>query len=205
MKILVKKGKITEFTSEAVVVPHFEDEKELQKTAKLLDKKSGGLIKEIIDRGDFEGKHLQVSIIYTRGAIPAKRIVLVGIGKKTDFTMEKLREAFATAAMQVRSLKLKDFSTSLDFIYIDQPLDQITQAVVEGVLLGLYQFTPFKTVEKDKIKGIEEFTLVEEKDEACKIIKIRSKNSGDYLDGRVFYERYGFHTGKQNDADRYGK
>ncbi|MEN6320611.1 MAG: leucyl aminopeptidase [Syntrophaceae bacterium] len=188
MKILVKKGKIAEFTSEALVIPHFEDEKELQGTAMLLDNKSGGIIKEIIYRGDFEGKYLQVSIIYTRGAIPAQRIVLVGIGKKIDFTMEKLREAFAKAARQVKSLKLKNFSASMDFILIEEPVDQITQAVVEGVSLGLYEFTPFKTLEKDKTKGIEEFTLVEQKDEVCKIIRDAAK-AAEIIANAVYFTR----------------
>jgi leucyl aminopeptidase len=188
MKILVKKGNITKFKSEAVVVPLYEDAKELQGTTALLDKQSGGLIKEIIDRSDFEGKHLQVSVVYTKGDIPAKRIILVGMGKKADFTMDKLRGAYATAARHVRSLKLKEFSTSLDFIYTDKPLDQIIQTVVEGVSLGLYQFTPFKTVDRDKITEIKEFILVEEKDETYKSI-ISAAKEAEIISNAVYFTR----------------
>ena len=74
MKVLVRRGDIADFKSEAVVVPHFEDGKGLQGKVRLLDKRSGGLIREIIGGGDFEGKYLQVSVTYTRGMIPAKRI-----------------------------------------------------------------------------------------------------------------------------------
>ena len=188
MKILVKKGNITKFKSEAVVVPLYEDAKELQGTTALLDKQSGGLIKEIIDRNDFEGKHLQVSVVYTKGDIPAKRIVLAGMGKKTDFTMDKLRGAYATAARHVRSLKLKEFSTSLDFVYADKPLDQIIQAVVEGVFLGLYQFTPFKTVDRDKITEIKEFILVEEKAETYNSILPAAKEA-EIISNAVYFTR----------------
>jgi leucyl aminopeptidase len=188
MKILVKKGNITKFKSEAVVVPLYEDAKELQGTTALLDKQSGGLIIEIISRGDFEGKYLQVSVVYTKGDIPAKRIVLVGMGKKADFTMDKLRCACATAARHVKSLKLKEFSTSLDFIYTDKPLDQIIQAVVEGVFLGLYQFTPFKTVDRDKITEIKEFTIVEEKDETYKSILSAAKEA-EIIVNAVYFTR----------------
>jgi hypothetical protein len=75
MKIFVKRGEITDYRTEAVIVPYFEDGKEQRGKVGLLDKKSGGLIKEIIGGGDFDGKHLQVSVTYTRGIIPAKRIV----------------------------------------------------------------------------------------------------------------------------------
>ena len=146
-------------------MPCFEGGKELQGKVQLLDKKSGGLIREIIGGGDFEGKHLQVSVTYTGGIIPAKRIVLVGVGKKADFTTEKLRGAFATAARHVRSLGIKEFSTSLDFIFLDKPLDEIAKAVVEGVCLGLYQYTSFKTIDRDKIKGMKEFAIIAGKGE----------------------------------------
>lgn len=188
MKIIVKKGNITEFKSEAVVIPHFEDVKELKGKAKLLDKKSGGLIKEIIAGGDFEGKHLQVSVSYTRGSMPAKRIIMTGVGKKADFALEKLMAAYATAARQVRSLKLKEFSTSLDFVYINRPPGQIAQAIVEGALLGLYQFTPFKTVEREKIREINKFAIVEEKNESCIAIRSSAK-AAEIISNAVYFTR----------------
>jgi leucyl aminopeptidase len=187
MRVIVKKGKLSGLKSEALVIPHFEGEELLGK-AKQLDKKSGGLIKDMIAGGDFEGKHLQVSVTYTRGALPAKRIVMIGFGKKADFTMERLRAAYAAAARQVRSLKLKEFSTSLDFVSIEQPLDQIAQAIVEGVSLGLYQFTPFKTVEEDKIREIKEFTIVEEKDKFCVTIRSSAK-AAEIISNAVYFTR----------------
>jgi len=177
MKIVVKKGEITEFRTEAVIVPCFEGRRELQGKVKLLDKKSGGLIKEIIGAGDFEGKLFELSVRYTGGIIPAKRIVLVGVGKKADFTTEKLRGAFATAARYVRSLKIKEFSTSLDFIFLSKPLDEIARAVVEGVSLGLYQYTSFKTIDRDKIRAIKEFTIIEENEKAYNIIRAAAKEA----------------------------
>ena len=177
MKILVKRGEITDYRSEAVAVPYFEDGKELHGKAALLDKKSGGLIKEIIRGGDFEGKHLQVSVQYTRGIIPAKRVVLVGVGKRADFTTEKLRGAFATVARHIRSLGIKEFSTSADFIFLNKSPDEIAKAVVEGVCLGLYQYTSFKTIDRDKIKGMKEFAIIAEKEKAYNIIKTAAKEA----------------------------
>ena len=177
MKIVVKRGEIAEFRTEATIVPCFEGGRELQGKVKLLDKKSGGLIKEIIGAGDFEGKHLQVSVTYTGGIIAAKRIVLVGVGKKADFTTEKLRGAFATAARHVRSLKIEEFSTSVDFIFLKKPLDEIARAVVEGVSLGLYQYTSFKTVDRDNIKAIRKFTILGENEKAYNIVRAAAKEA----------------------------
>ena len=46
-----------------------------------IDQKTGGLISELIDNHDFEAKPSQVSVVYTRGLLPAKRIALLGLGK----------------------------------------------------------------------------------------------------------------------------
>jgi leucyl aminopeptidase len=188
MKILVKKGKIAKHVSEALVIPHFEDVTELTGTVKLLDDTSGGLIREVIDHGDFEGKYLQVSIIYTRGMIPAKRIVFVGMGKKAEFTLEKMRGVFSKSAQQVRQLKLKEFSTALDFIGTEEPLTDRAHAVAEGVFLGLYEFTPFKTVDTDKSRVINEFTIIEENEDACKIIKSAAKTA-EIISRAVYFTR----------------
>jgi leucyl aminopeptidase len=188
MRILTRQGKITEFKSAALVVPYFEDVKELQGTVKLLDEETGGVIKDIIASGDFEGKLNQISVLYTRGLIPAKRIVLTGAGKKTDFTMEKLRGVFATAAKLVRSLKLKEFFTSLDFIGSQESIEHTVQAVVEGVLLGLYQYTNYKTIDKDKKRDPKEFIIVEETEEVCKTVRSAAENA-EIIAAAVFFAR----------------
>jgi leucyl aminopeptidase len=177
MKIVVKRGEITGFRTEAVIVPCFEGGKGLQGKVRLLDKKSGGLIKDIIGTGDFEGRLFELSVRYTGGIIPAKRIVLVGVGKKADFTTDRLRGAFATAARYARSLKIKEFSTSPDFIFLNKPLVEIVRAIVEGVSLGLYQYTPFKTIDRDKIKTVKAFTIIEEKEKAYNIISAAAKEA----------------------------
>ena len=188
MKICVEKGNFAELDYEAVVVCHFEDSKGLSGAAALLDKRCGGLIGEMIDGGDFEGKLFQISVIYTRGLIAAKRIFVVGLGKKRDFDLEKLRGAFSRAAQRARELNLKGFATSLNFGKINQPLDKITETVVEGALLGLYQFTHYKTVEREKIKELKEFIIVEDNDDSFKIIKSAAKKA-EIISDAVYFAR----------------
>ncbi|MCX5844205.1 MAG: hypothetical protein NT022_10775, partial [Deltaproteobacteria bacterium] len=188
MRILTRKGKITEFKSAAVVVPYFEDVKELQGAVKLLDEETGGMIMDIIATGDFKGTLNQVSVLYTRGVIPAKRIVLAGAGKKTDFTLEKLRSVFATAAKHIRSLKLKECFTSLDFIESKESIEHTVQGVVEGAVLGLYQYTNYKTVDKDKKGDPKEFTIVEERENICEIIRSAAE-SVEIVTKAVFFAR----------------
>ncbi|MDO9527612.1 MAG: leucyl aminopeptidase [Syntrophales bacterium] len=188
MEIRIKKKSIAEFDCEAAVVCHFEDGKKLSGDAALLDKKCGGLIREIIDGGDFEGKLFQISVIYTRGLIPVRRIFVVGLGKKKDFNLEKLRGVFSKAAQKIRELNLKGFATSLNFGKINQPLDKIAESVVEGVLLGTYQFTSYKTLEREKIKKLEEFVIVEDNEDSFEVIKSAAKRA-EIISDAVYFAR----------------
>jgi leucyl aminopeptidase len=165
VKIFVKKGKLADTKSQAIILTLFEDSKKLTGVALEIDKKSGGLISELIGNGDFEAKPSQISVIYTRGTLPAKRIALAGLGKQSEFNLEKLRAAFAKVSQHLRNLNIKEAATSINLNLIPRKKEQIAQAVAEGSLLGLYQFTPFKTVGREDLKEMEQLSIIaEEKD-----------------------------------------
>ena len=171
MKVRIKKGRFAEFSCELAVVNYFEDCQDLLGMAAQINEKSVGLIEDLLKAGDFQGKLYQISLLYTRGNLPARRILILGLGKSHEFNMDKLRGAYAKAAQHIRSLGLKGFAVSTDMGLPERDVQYVTEAIVEGVLLGLYQFTPFKTVDRDKIKDVEEFTIVEEKEKILTAIR----------------------------------
>jgi leucyl aminopeptidase len=165
VKISVKKGKLADTKSQTIILTLFEDSKKLTRTALEIDQKSNGLISELIESGDFEAKPSQISVIYTRGSLTAKRIALVGLGKHSEFNLEKLRAAFASAMRHLRNLNIKEAATSINLNLIPRKKDQVAQAVAEGSLLGLYQYTPFKTIGREDLKEMEQLNIIaDEKD-----------------------------------------
>ena len=187
MNILVKKGNLADFAVESAVVTHFEGETVLGGAAAKLDKKTGGVIAGIIASGDFTGRLHGLSMVYSRGTNPqVKRVLVVGLGKRSEFSLDRLRGAYARAAQHIRSLNLSAFSTSIDFGSLDIPLEQLTEAVVEGVQLGLYQFSPFKTVERQDIREISEFTIAEGDEAAFRVIKGAAKTAEIIADATIF-------------------
>ncbi len=162
MEVKIKKGKIEQETAEAIVLSHFEEETSLREETAVVDRALKGQIREILASGEFKGKLNQMVWIHGRGEIPAKRILLVGLGKKKDLDLEKIRQAMGSAARRVREGGLKGFSIPLH----GRGQNRIStadsaQAVVEGCLLGLYQFTAYRTESQDEIKRIEQLTLVD--------------------------------------------
>lgn len=188
MKIDVRRGELAEAATEAVVVVHFESEKILCGAASRVNKKSGGLVSEVIAQGDFIGEMNQVSTIYTRGSSSAKRIFLVGLGKRSSFTVERLRGAFAKAAQHIRSMNIKEFATAIDIGTIDIPIEQLTEALVEGVVLGLYQFTPYKTKDRDQIREIVKFSIFHPDKDTFETVQVAAKET-EIVTAAVVYAR----------------
>ncbi|MGV8059328.1 MAG: leucyl aminopeptidase [Smithellaceae bacterium] len=185
MKIFVKKGKLQDIKSQAVILAFFQDQKELTGAALLVDQASKGLITELMNNGDFAAKPSQIAVVYTRGTIPAQRIALVGLGKKSEINLEKIRAAFSKVMQHLRSLNIKEAATSIDLNLIGQEKDKIVQAAVEGALLGLYQYTPYKTVGREDIREIEQLNIIAGR-ENYSVVESAVKNAQIITEGVYF-------------------
>lgn len=171
MKIQVVKGRFEAAQTEAAVLTYFEDQKVFQGPLNQMNAACHGAVQKALDTGDFTGQLFQIMTLYTEGCA-VKRLILVGLGKKKDFSLELLRGAYATAARQARMLNVRMFSTSPDIIDpLMWPVGPLSQAIVEGVNLGLYQFTQFKTITGKKGRGIEKFIIIDHRDDIIREIK----------------------------------
>jgi leucyl aminopeptidase len=65
----------------------------------------------------------------------------------------------------LRNLNIKEAATFINLNLILRKKDQVAQAVAEGSLLGLYQYTPYKTVGREDLKEMEQLNIIaDEKD-----------------------------------------
>ncbi|MBW2649109.1 MAG: hypothetical protein JRC53_04740, partial [Deltaproteobacteria bacterium] len=177
MNITVKTAALTNFDCEILLVGHFEDNQVPTGAARLLDEKCNGLISELIEKRDFEGKLYSSSVVYTRGLLRGRRIMIAGLGKKKEFNLEKLRGVFSKACQKIRDLNITQLAVSLDFGESEFSVRETAQAAVEGAMLGLYRFTPYKTLEEDKKGEISKFTIVEEKPGLLEDVKDGAKTA----------------------------
>lgn len=150
MDMLFSYESIDKIKTGAVVIGIFE--KELTKEARFLDKKLDNAIAKSIKNKEFGASYKDFLMINTFGKIKPEKVLLVGFGKKKDLDAEKLRRLSGIAAKLLRDSGVKDYSTTLHW-------HGSPQAVVEGTILGLYQFIR-KTTDLDKIRKIKSFTLL---------------------------------------------
>lgn len=159
MEVKVKVGKAGKEKTEALVVGLFEGTKRFSREVSLLDRAMGGGIRNAMNSWDFKGKLNQTYLIPTMGKAPAARVLLIGLGKGKEFTTDKLRQASGKSALYLTGLGLTSFATILHHEL--KPLQDASQAVLEGSVLGLYRFDKYKTGNKGNGKNeIKEITLL---------------------------------------------
>jgi len=168
MRVEVEAKDLIECSTEGLVLGIFEGHKP-EGQIKELDEKLNNEISSLMQKKEFNGETGQHALISTLGRIKAKKIILVGLGKKEEFYSETLRRASALASIVARNNSLKDFSFALHSIQAKIPEEETASSITEGVLLSLYQFTEFKTQELDKIKKIEKFVVLCDKKDFNKV------------------------------------
>jgi leucyl aminopeptidase len=169
MDIRVEKGKAEKYPCELLLLFSFESPEQLEGPIQNVDLKWKGFISTLIKQGDFKGELFESRLFYTQGAIPAKRVLLTGLGKKGEFNLEKWRGAASKSGQFIQNSGVKQFVFPIKELHPFSE-EELAESFVTGVLLGVYQFNEFKTLERDKIKEIERLVLLGERDEDVKLI-----------------------------------
>ena len=164
MKLSVAFGAAEKVSTDVIIISLFESSKKIPAELNALNKASGGAISSLLQNGDFTGKLNETTIIPTDKKIIPKRILLVGLGKSADFSLDKVRQAAGTATRVIQGKKFKNPSMLLYRMEIKGiSLEDVTHSVVEGILLSLYNFTMYKTLKKEEKTAITNYSLVVQK------------------------------------------
>ena len=146
-------------------------EKETNSHTKMIDDALNNEFSNSVKRKEFSGEANQLKMISTLGKLPAQKVLIVGLGKKEEYKLETLRRAAASAIKVAIASSAKKVVTALHEPATDHASEeQRIATLVEGSLLGSYQFNQLKTQNKDKEKQVDELVIVT-KANADKIIK----------------------------------
>lgn len=161
MNIETQNAPIQTVAADAIIVNLFEATQQPTGATGAVDKALGGAITALIQHGDLKGQVGEVSVLYPRGEIPARRVLVVGLGKAQDFTLTQARKASAAACRRARALGARSIASIVHGAGSGQAdVSAAAQATVEGALLGLYDFRAHKT-QPPEYPTVEMFTLVE--------------------------------------------
>jgi leucyl aminopeptidase len=161
MQIKAQSGDISAFRADAIVVNLFEGVTGPGGGTGAVDKAMGGAISQLIEAGDIRGKSDEFTLIHSLGRVPAPRVIIAGLGKSSEFSIDKIRMLSGDLARYLRRHRLKDVAVITHGAGIaGLPAEDCAAAIAEGTLLGLYRFLRHKKADEDTSE-LESLTLVE--------------------------------------------
>ena len=138
-RIQITRRSLDSLSPEVLVLGLFEDG-ELSDFHKNIDEAAAGALSQRIEIGDFEGKAGKTLSIFP--GKPANRILLVGLGKREDFTLDRLRQAAGTAVKTVQASKIDTMASEVPGgDALKSAAAEVSQAWVEGLILGSYSIS----------------------------------------------------------------
>lgn len=96
MEFKIKTGDLATHKTPCLVLGIFEKRK-LSGPAERIDEASDGRLSALLKKGDIEGEAGQALMLYELPGVAAERVLLIGLGKKKDYTRTNYRKALAAA------------------------------------------------------------------------------------------------------------
>ncbi len=146
MEIRVKQGSITDEDVDLIIVNLFRGVTEPGGATGAVDAALDAAVRDVISAGDFSGQAGESLLLYTRGALPAARVLVVGLGAADKFGPAAARKAAATAVRRARELGAQTVASVVHGAGIGglDP-EAAAQMLAEGTLLGTYRFQGYRS------------------------------------------------------------
>ena len=114
MNINIKIGIAEKESAEILVFYLYEDVKTVEGALAFFDNALNNTITELIKKREFVAKVNKTTVFPTYGKIPAKRIMLAGLGRKKDVTFDKVRQAAGTTTSVTRAMGISEVTSVID-------------------------------------------------------------------------------------------
>lgn len=156
MEVKAEFEKFYDVETDALVITIYEGEKADDGALKEIDERTGGMVSEMLGTDEMRGKQGDMVYIYRPGNIRARRLLLVGAGKREEFSLDGVRRMAGSAARFLRSKGARSMAI-LRRSQLD--LGKSAQAATEGALIGLFEPDMYKTENKEE-RRIDELVLL---------------------------------------------
>lgn len=172
MDISAKNQDLIGVFSNVLVLGVFEDDKVLSEQQKMLDDSTGGLISDyLLKKEGFSAKFGENCTLPTFLKVPADKIMILGLGKKKDFSTNKLRELSAKMIKLLeKTLNTKNATCELLGLSCGNfSAQEASVAITEGVFMGQYDFEKYKNKKnKNRLKKFKIVTYNAKDEKAAK-------------------------------------
>ncbi|WP_216830929.1 leucyl aminopeptidase [Alkalihalobacterium elongatum] len=138
----------------------YEDDKQSSEVLDEIDTAIGGSLKQLLKENRFNGKAKEIFSFHTLGQLTAKKVYIVGVGKKAEASDEQFRSVFASLSKVVHRDQLQNTAVILDsFIKDKEDLDQLSYLLGEALELTSYKVANYKEKDNQVEKQLEGVTI----------------------------------------------
>ena len=147
----------TEANAEALAVAVFKDEKPSGGVLKELDKLTGGAVSAVFSSDEFKGESGDISYLVfdAKGKVKAKRLLLVGVGDKSEYLAKDVSALSGSAARYLRKRNIKSFAllprSEADAV-------EVSTNAMQGVVTSGFELDKYRTKDKNS-KAISSFIV----------------------------------------------
>jgi len=146
MKLEVLQGDVGSVDTELLVVNLFEGVAVPGGATGIVNLVLDGVIAELIKAGEITGKSSEITLIHTLGKMPARRVIILGLGRRDELSLQVISQGMGSLVRYARARNISDIVTIAHGAGIGgiDPADS-ARAIAEGACLGAYRFTKYKT------------------------------------------------------------
>ena len=150
----IKNDDPVKLQSDCVIIGVYEDKK-LSDAAQAVDAASAGYLSNILKRGDMDGKADSTLMLHNVPGIAGERVLLVGLGKESDFTEKQYCKAARVSVKALSHGGASKASTFLAELTVKQlTTKQKVALLVEVSLDATYKFDAIKKKKEESKKGL---------------------------------------------------
>jgi leucyl aminopeptidase len=146
MQITLESKPYAALETEALVSYVFEETDPIQGRISELDQTANGLLRSLAKSGELTGKTLEMTLIHAPAGLKAARLLLVGAGKREQFTSATLRKLAGAA---LRYLKARSVKQLAFLVRENNATEESAQPIAEGVLTANFETDKYKTEKKN--------------------------------------------------------
>ena len=132
--------------TDALVSYVFEENDPVQSRIAEIDQAANGLLRKLAKSGELTGKTLEFTLIHAPAGLKAARLLLVGAGKREQFTGATLRKIAGAALRHLKSRSVKQFAF---LVRENDATEDAAQATTEGLLAANFEADKYKTDKKN--------------------------------------------------------
>jgi leucyl aminopeptidase len=170
MQVQVVCESLESIVTQALVITVFEGEKDNIEKFSSLNEKLRNKLSKLIDTKEVTGKYKEFTILHT-DELKAQRVLVMGLGKKKDFNLERLRAIMAISARNIRRINLTDMAVAEGFHDLGLDYENSASAIVEGIVLGLYRFRKHMSGEQKDYKTLKTLTIAVQNEEVKGVLE----------------------------------